>query len=126
MSKIPQTILNEVRYIAEQSNMRCCHGAGLVDSSGNLISSACNKYIPVSIKDLKEGPRISGIKFSLHAEEIVLNSVHRKKLNGAKLYVIRISSLFPDKLVCSKPCQRCTKIINKFIKKYKLKSVYYS
>jgi deoxycytidylate deaminase len=126
MTKIPQYILDKVRSVAEQGNMRSCHGAGLVDSSGNLISSACNKYINVSDKYLKQGPRINNIKYSLHAEDIVLNSVDRKKINGAKLYVIRLSTLFPDKLACSKPCPRCTKLINKFIKKYKLKSVYYS
>ena len=126
MSKIPQSILNQVMDEAKRGDMRYLHGAGLVDSNGNLITYAHNKYVAVNASQLKEGPVHKGNKLSLHAEEIVLNNVKRRQINGAKLYVIRMSLQDPTKLICSKPCLRCTKILNKFITKYGLKVVYYS
>ena len=127
MPKIPASFLQEAIKEAEKSEMRSRHSCIIVDSSGSLISKAYNKYEGMAEHQLNQPKKNKGIHYSRHAEELALNNVDRKKINGAKLIVIRLACDKSDNLFMnSKPCSRCTIIIEKFIKKFGLKSVYYS
>ena len=121
MHKFERNILQDAKETAEKSNMRVQHGCVIVDAKGNIISRAYNKY-----QDLHKinYPWTKGQQLSCHAEENALKQVDRKKLDGAKLYVVRIS--YCGEFMNSKPCERCTVIIQKFMNKYGLKNVYYS
>ena len=109
---------------ATKSNMKMKHGCVIVNGKGNVISKACNTYeTAVDIKPYTKGK----YGLSCHAEENALKKVDYKLLYGAKLYVTRVS-VCDNQFVFmnSKPCHRCTTIINKCIQKYGLKMVYYS
>lgn len=63
---------------------------------------------------------------SIHAERAVLKKIGDvNKLNGAVMAVVRIAKGTGDTTI-SKPCHSCQCHLNKCIKKYGLKSVYYS
>jgi deoxycytidylate deaminase len=129
MPKIPAAFLVAGIEEAEKSAMRSRHGCVIVDSNGALIYKAYKKYEGIAEHQLNQNPNQhnkKGIHYSRHAEEIALNNTDRKKLNGAKLIVIRLAYDASNTFMNSKPCARCTIIIEKFIKKFGLKSVYYS
>ena len=66
-------------------------------------------------------------RFSRHAEETALKNVDRNKLKGAVLYVIRYGYHENNPyFMNSKPCTKCTAIINAVMKNYGLKAAYYS
>jgi len=121
---------NIIRYalkIAEKSDMKCKHGCVIIDKKGSIISAQHNKmiYVP-NIKELNKKFQ-KGKKMSIHAEENALRNVDQTKLNGATMYVVR-KGCEENNLLCmnSKPCKRCTVIINVFMKKHGLKNVMYS
>jgi hypothetical protein len=55
-----------------------------------------------------------------------IGNIH--ELKGAEMYVVRISRTkdFNDPFVGSKPCAQCRVFLNKCIKEYGLKNVYYT
>ena len=62
---------------------------------------------------------------SLHAEIMAIkNAGDTSKLRGANLIVVRISPA--GEIVYSKPCERCQLVLEKCIKMYGLRYVYYS
>lgn len=117
--------------LAKKSNMSNKHGSVIVDNKGNIISTGFNKMIYVPKDKLKIFHKNTRVKISNHAEEVALKKADPKKLNGAKLYIIRtglgtgICSETPI-FMNSKPCKRCTQIIESCIKRFGLKVVYYS
>jgi tRNA(Arg) A34 adenosine deaminase TadA len=109
--------------VAKKSNMRCQHGCIIQDNKGNIISSACNKSNNLRerhIQDVEKRPL-----FSKHAEETALKNVDKTKLKGAKLYVVRWNNMH-NCFMNSKPCTKCTSIIQSYMNKYGLKVAYYS
>lgn len=109
--------------LSEKSNMQSCHACIIIDKKGKMISEAHNQSLPIS----KKKAYTSSTKLSYHAEENALKNVDHKKLNGAKLYVVRCKSENNiQTFMNSKPCDRCTIIIKKYMKKSGLKVVYYS
>lgn len=109
--------------LSEKSNMQSCHACIIIDKKGKLISEAHNQSLPIS----KKKEYTNGTKISYHAEENALNNVDHTKLNGAKLYVVRCKIENNNHIFMnSKPCDRCTIIIEKYMKKSGLKVVYYS
>jgi len=119
--KIDNEIMLYAVEIAKKSDMRSKHGCVIIDNKGNIISSACNKTINLNNKFEKN------TKISHHAEEAALKMADPKKLRGARLYVIRWGIISSNPVFMnSKPCDRCSSIINTCIKKFKLKVVYYS
>jgi deoxycytidylate deaminase len=117
--------------LAKKSNMSNKHGSVIVDNKGNIISTGFNKMIYVPKDKLKIFDKNTRVKISNHAEEVALKNANPKKLNGAKLYIIRAAlgtgicgetPIFMN----SKPCKRCTQIIESCIKRFGLKVVYYS
>lgn len=126
--KIDLSLMEQCKEIAKKSNLRSKHGCVIVDYKGRIISSACNKR-----KNLKD-EHVEDIKlrqrkgFSKHAEETALKNVDRNKLKGAKLYVVRwgYNENCPFHFLNSKPCSKCTAIINACMNNYGLKSAFYS
>ena len=114
--------------IAKKSNMNSKHGCVIIDKKGSIISSACNKRISMEMEHISDINLRKQKRFSRHAEETALKNVDRSKLKGAVLYVIRYGGHHENNpyFMNSKPCQKCTAIINAVIKNYGLKAAYYS
>jgi len=125
--KYDKEILNLAHSIALKSDMRCKHGCIIISNKGDIISSACNKSLPVC-KEFLCGPPENKHKYSFHAEESALRNTDYRKLSGATMYVIRLNSSDSNSInyMNSKPCSKCTYIINACIRKYGLKKIYYS
>ena len=120
-------ILDYALELSKKSSMYYKHGSVIVDKKGNIISTGYNKFLCFPIEKIKVFDKHTNVKISKHAEEMALKNADPKKLNGAKLYVIRWSTndgniVFTN----SKPCKRCTSIIETCIKKFGLKVVYYT
>ncbi len=113
---------------AKKSNMRSKHGCVIIDNKGRLISSACNKRKNLKDEHIDDELMRRKKGFSKHAEETALKNVNRDKLKGAKLYVVRwgYADGCPFHFLNSKPCVKCTAIINACINNYGLKGAYYS
>lgn len=125
--KNDNAIMQHAANIAEKSDMRSKHGCVIVDKKGNIISAACNNAINLSVKSDLDKTFRKGNKISRHAEENALRMVDPKKLHGAKLYVVRWGIKPHNPLFMnSKPCARCTAIIEACMKKFGLKTVFYS
>lgn len=118
-------IIDEIIEIAKKSDMRTKHGCIILDKKGTIISKACNTSLNISKEKFKNFNK--NTKISYHAEENALKNVDKKKLYGARLYVVRYGYFENNpEIMNSKPCEKCTRIINNCMKKYGLKYVYYS
>lgn len=122
--KFDTEIMLSAIEIAKKSDMRVKHGCIIIDNKGTIISKACNKMLNFDTEKIKN--RDQYLKVSYHAEENALKQVNPKKLFGAKLYVVRYGNSDSNFFMNSKPCNRCTIIIDKYMKKYGLKNVFYS
>lgn len=86
---------------------------------GKIFEVACN-----SVGSRSKGPGYHNN--TIHAERAVLKKVGDfSKLAGAVLVVIRVGKNDED-VLNSKPCHSCTCHLEKAMKDYGLKSVYYS
>ncbi len=100
------------------------HIAVLVGRGGKILAAAPNK----------SGSRSKGSgysDYSIHAEKNVIKQLGDiSKLRGADMYVMRISSNREkeglEKFMCSKPCRDCTLFLEKCMREYGLKNVYYT
>ena len=108
-----------IQNVVHKSNMRCKHAAALVDNKGNIISTGYNYMIITN----QFSNRLNKKIYSIHAERDCLSKCNKKKINGCDLVVIRYGC---DRFLLSQPCKDCERLINIYIKKYKLKNVYYS
>ena len=101
-----------------KTRLRHVHIA-MILKRGKMIEMATNTV----------GSRTSGCGFddrSIHAERAVLKKVgDYTKLDGAILIVIRISR-GTNELVDSEPCEHCRPHMEKCVKEYGLRRVYYS
>jgi len=105
---------------AEKSHVRMKHGCVIIDSHGSLVSKGCNRYEGVMNLDK---PYCRGQRTTCHAEESALRSADPKRLMGARMYIVRVSH---NTHMNSKPCDRCHLLIEKFMRKYGLKTAYYT
>jgi deoxycytidylate deaminase len=120
-------ILDYALQLSKKSTMQNKHGSVIVDKKGNIISTGYNKILCIPKDKIKIYNKNTNIKISKHAEEVALKNADPKKLNGAKLYVIRWTTCNGDTIFTnSKPCKRCTSIIETCIKRFGLKVVYYT
>ena len=97
-------ILNKCSVKAKLSQMHSKHCACL-EKDGKIYMFSVNDYTNISYSNIN--------KFSYHAEEKLLKNFYTKGRKKYNLYIIRIS---PDgkRLVNSKPCNDCIKIINSY------------
>ena len=115
-----QQFLQDPRTI----NLRMKHTASLhravLVKRGKIIADATNNY----------GNRSRGSGYSqssIHAEKNVvkvLGDVHR--LRGADMYVMRFSRTENIEFVRSTPCPACMIFLEKCMREYGLKNVYYT
>lgn len=94
------------------------HTAYLV-KRGKVIAEATNRY-----GSRKQGSGYS--ERSIHAERNLVKELGDvSRLRGADMYVVRTDAR-GDSFLCSKPCNECMVFLQKCIKKYGLKNVYYT
>ena len=119
-TSIFQQFLDDPRTL----NMRMKHNASLhravLVKRGIIIADATNNY----------GSRSRGSGYSrssIHAEKNVvkvLGDIH--KMQGADMYIMRFSRKDEVSLVKSTPCSACTIFLEKCMREYGLKNVYYT
>ena len=100
-----------------KTNMRNTHVAFII-KRGKVLGVATNQL----------GSRARGCGYderTIHAERAVIKHVGHTKLMGATMIVIRMSR-GTEQLVNSEPCHGCRCHVEKCIKKYGLKRLYYS
>jgi hypothetical protein len=107
-----------IKAACMKTNFRKVHIAMLV-KRGKLLGIATN-YV---------GSRTSGCGYdtlSIHAERALLKKIgDYKKLDGATMIVIRISSRI-NAVGDSRPCETCQPHMKKCMREYGMKCVYYS
>jgi hypothetical protein len=115
-----QKFLEDPRTI----NLRMKHTASLhravLVKRGKIIADATNNY----------GNRSRGSGYSqssIHAEKNVVKEIGDiSKLRGADMYIMRFSRKDPLGFVKSIPCPSCMVFLEKCMKEYGLKNVYYT
>ncbi len=85
---------------------------------GKIISSATN-YVGSRTKSGGTQQR------TIHAEIAALQKIDWKQLDGAQMYIFRWKPSI-DNIAYSHPCHGCSTVLNKCIKQWGLKKVYYS
>ena len=100
-----------------KTNMRNTHIALLI-KRGKVLGVSTNRL----------GSRTKGCGYdtrTIHAERAVIKDVGHTNLLGATLIVIRMSR-DTEQMIYSEPCHGCRCHVEKCIKKYGLKRLYYS
>ena len=124
------SILEEFLSDPRTTNLATCDKqrqslhVAVVVMRGKILASATNR----------NGSRSSGSGYSshsIHAEKNVIKQLGDiSKLRGADLYVMRISrdhkKANPDRFLYSKPCDECQIFLEKCMKEYGLKNVYFT
>jgi hypothetical protein len=95
----------------------------IVVKRGRILATATNK-----IASRSNGASSRGSQNFIHAEKNLLRSLgDYNKLRGADIYIMRIRSVKNDVEFCySQPCPECTILLNKCIREYGLKNVYFT
>ena len=123
-------ILEEFLNDPRTTNMAACDKqrqslhVALVVMRGKVLASATNR----------NGSRSSGSGYSshsIHAEKNVIKQLGDiSKLRGADLYVMRVSrdikKCGAERFLYSKPCEQCQIFLEKCMKEYGLKNVYFT
>lgn len=122
-SRLLDTIISNQRII----NLRYAHFASIhvavLIKRGKIIAEATNGF----------GSRSRGSgysKSSIHAERNVIKDIGNiHELRGAEMYVVRISRDYKseggEQFIGSKPCCQCQVFLEKCLREYGLKNVYY-
>lgn len=119
-ASIFQAFLDDPRTM----NLRLKHNASLhravLVKRGRIIAEATNNY----------GSRSRGSGYSrssIHAEKNVVKELGDiSKLKGADMYIMRFTRSDPVDFVKSIPCSACMLFLEKCMKEYGLKNVYYT
>ena len=118
-------ILEKFRSDPRTRKMRLYHNTSVhlavVVQRGKIIAEATNRL----------GSRAKGCGYSnytIHAERNVIKKIgDYNKLRDADMYVMRCGKgINNDKFINSKPCADCEYFLNKCMRKYGLKNVYYT
>jgi hypothetical protein len=96
----------------------------VITRRGKVLATATNR----------NGSRSSGSGYSdhsIHAERNVIKELGDiTKIRGADMYVMRISRDHKkdntDKFMSSKPCEQCQVFLDKCIREYGLKNIYFT
>lgn len=98
LSKTDQKYLDRALALAALSDMKQRHGA-LIVKGGRVVSFGFNTFRNLPHHDMP------GFDYTYHAEDSALRQVGPADLNGAKIYVARLSRLGLPAL--SRPCDNC-------------------
>ena len=128
MRQSEQWLLEQILSNPRTVNLRYAHFASIhvavLMKRGRIIAEATNGF----------GSRSRGSGYctsSIHAERNVVKEIGNiHELRGAEMYVVRISRNkdldIEDPFVGSKPCAQCRVFLEKCMKEYGLKKVYYT
>ena len=128
MRQSERWLLDQILSNPRTVNLRYAHFASIhvavLMKRGRIIAEATNGF----------GSRSRGSGYcasSIHAERNVVKEIGNiHELKGAEMYVVRISRNkdleVEDPFVGSKPCAQCRVFLEKCIKEYGLKNVYYT
>lgn len=105
---------------AQKSNLRCKHGSVIV-KDGKIVSRGYNKYTGYD----RNGGAFANGKWTTHAEADAIHNCTKSNMKNADLYVVRFHSK-TNEISNSEPCNDCKELIDRCIKKFKLKKVYYT
>lgn len=116
--------MDDPRTINMHKKHRTSIHRAIIVKRGNILAEADNNY----------GTRSRGSGYSassIHAEKNVIKELGDiSKLRGADMYVMRFSrdkrKSGMDRLVNSEPCSSCQVFLQKCIREYGLKNVYYT
>lgn len=107
LSKRDKAYVSVARYFATKSNERNTHGAVVV-KGGRVLGTGWNKHrnnpATVSPEHIKSD-------CSYHAEQVAIREAGEYNIRGAIIYVARVNKQGKDR--DSKPCPRCTSLIEK-------------
>ena len=118
-------ILEQFRNDSRTTKMQLSHSTSIhiavVVLRGKIIAEATNRLCSRS-----KGSGYSN--YTIHAERNVVKSLgNYNKLRGADMYVMRCGrGINSSKFINSKPCYDCEYFLQKCMKKYGLKNVYYT
>jgi len=128
MRQSEKWLLDQILSNPRTINLRYAHFASIhvavLMKRGRIIAEATNGF----------GSRSRGSGYcasSIHAERNVVKEIGNiHELKGAEMYVVRISRNkdieVEDPFVGSKPCAQCRVFLEKCMKEYGLKNVYYT
>ena len=128
MRQSEKWLLDQILSNPRTVNLRYAHFASIhvavLMKRGRIIAEATNGF----------GSRSRGsgsCASSIHAERNVVKEIGNiHELKGAEMYVVRISRNkdieIEDPFVGSKPCAQCRVFLEKCMKEYGLKNVYYT
>jgi len=128
MRQSERWLLDQILSNPRTVNLRYAHFASIhvavLMKRGRIIAEATNGF----------GSRSRGSGYcasSIHAERNVVKEIGNiHELKGAEMYVVRISRNkdieVEDPFVGSKPCAQCRVFLEKCMKEYGLKNVYYT
>jgi hypothetical protein len=128
MRQSEKWLLDQILSNPRTVNLRYAHFASIhvavLMKRGRIIAEATNGF----------GSRSRGSGYcasSIHAERNVVKEIGNiHELKGAEMYVVRISRNkdieVEDPFVGSKPCAQCRVFLEKCMKEYGLKNVYYT
>ena len=128
MRQSEQWLLDQILSNPRTVNLRYAHFASIhvavLMKRGRIIAEATNGF----------GSRSRGSGYctsSIHAERNVVKEIGNiHELKDAEMYVVRISRKkdleLEDPFVGSKPCAQCRPFLEKCMKEYGLKNVYYT
>lgn len=112
--------ISEAIAEAQKSDLRCKHGSVIV-KDGKIVAKGYNKYTGYD----RNGGAYANGKWTVHAEADAIHNYTKSNMKNADLYVLR----FHDKtneISNSAPCHSCKELIDRCMKKFKLKKVYYT
>ena len=123
-----QSLLDHILSNPRTAVLKYAHYASIhvavLMKRGKIIAEATNGF----------GSRSRGSGYcssSIHAERNVVKEIGNiRELKGAEMYVVRISRTADyekeNPFMGSKPCPQCTVFLDKCIREYGLKNVYYT
>lgn len=119
---MPRVSKDKIVAIIEVDSIPKVHNTELhvaiLSKRGKVLAVATNRI----------GSRSRGCGYSnvtIHAERAVLKQVDERELDGAEMYVIRLTASRRD-VIGSKPCHSCTCHLEKCFREKGLRRVYYS
>jgi hypothetical protein len=120
MSKKVYNFINIMKesFIKEILKHKTSLHIAFIVKRGKIISSATN-YVGSRTKSGGTQQR------TIHAEIAALQKIDWKQLDGAQMYIFRWKPSI-DNIAYSHPCHGCSTVLNKCIKQWGLKKVYYS
>ena len=114
------------QFLSDSRTCRMVHDTKLhiaiIVKRGKILAEATNK-----VASRSNGAASRGSRNYIHAERNVLRTLgDTSKLRGADMYVMRFSRETEMRIMKSTPCPACMVFLDKCMKEYGLKNVYFT